>query len=66
MDELLIQFDETLGIWSPFVYWFVVVNTLLCAVFTAVVIVGGIFDLRFLFRSLREEVVDAHDDGRVE
>jgi len=66
MSELLIQFDASLGVWSPFVYWFVVINTLLCAGFTAVVIVGGFFDLRFLFKALSEEVGDAHDDGRVD
>jgi len=30
-----------------------------------VVIVGGLFDLRFLFKALKEEVVDETDDGRV-
>lgn len=66
MSELLIDFDQTLGLWSPFVYWFVVVNALACAAFTLVVIVGGLFDLQYLFKSLREETVDAADDGRVE
>jgi hypothetical protein len=65
MSELLIQFDSSLGSWSPFVYWFVVVNTILCGVFTLVVIVGGAFDLRFLFNALNEDVGDEADDGRV-
>jgi len=65
MSQLLIQFDPGLGIWSPFVYWFVVANAILCALFTLVVIVGGVFDLRFLFTSLKEQVVDETDDGRV-
>ncbi len=60
-----IEFDPKMGIWSPFVYWYVAINTLVCAVFTVVVIIGGISDLKFLFRSLREEVVDETDDGRV-
>jgi len=47
-------------------YWFVAVNVLLCAGFTVPVIIGGLFDLRFLFKALDQEIVDAHDDGRVE
>ena len=65
MSELFIQFDPDLGIWSPFVYWFVAVSAILCGVFTLVVIVGGAFDLRFLFNALNEEVCDEADDGRV-
>lgn len=65
MSDLLIQFDPSLGTWSPFVYWFVVVNAILCGVFTLVVIVGGAFDLRFLFKALNKDVDDETDDGRV-
>ncbi|MDC0935680.1 hypothetical protein OAS39_05295 [Pirellulales bacterium] len=60
-----IEFDPELGIWSPLVYWYVIVNAFICAAFTVVVVIGGIFDLRFLFRALREEVADETDDGRV-
>jgi hypothetical protein len=66
MSEFVIQFDDSLGVWSPFVYWFVLINTLLCAGFTVAVVVGGIFDLRFLFKALREEEINENDDGRVE
>jgi hypothetical protein len=66
MSQLMIQFDPSLGVWSPFVYWFIVVSSLSCGVFTLVVIVGGAFDLRFLFKALGEEASDDHDDGRVE
>jgi hypothetical protein len=66
MSQLMIEFDPNLGVWSPFVYWFIVVSTLSCGVFMLVVIVGGVFDLRFLFKALGEEVSDDHDDGRVE
>ena len=65
MNELLIVFDESLGFWSPAIYWFVMINALATLVFTAVVIVGGFFDLAFLFRALQEEAVDETDDGRV-
>ena len=32
---------------------------------TIVITIGGIFDLRFLFKSLRERELDEADDGRV-
>lgn len=65
MNSLFIQFDASLGFWSPFVFWFVAVNAILCGVFTLVVIVGGVFDLRFLFKALNEQDNDETDDGRV-
>ena len=61
----MIQFSPDVGLWSPFVFWFVLVNAVVCAVFSLVVVVGGIFDLRYLFRALGEEEVDETDDGRV-
>jgi hypothetical protein len=64
MSELFITFDPALGFWSPFIYWFVVINALACGLFMIVVIVGGLFDLRYLFKALSEEV-DSSDDGRV-
>ena len=57
--------DPSLDFWSPFIYWYVAVNAILCALFTLVVIVGGVFDLRFLFNALSDEAVDEADDGRV-
>jgi len=65
LETLFIEFDPEMGIWSPLVYWYVAVNAILCAAFSVVVVVGGIFDLRYLFRALREEIVDETDDGRV-
>jgi len=61
----MIQFSEEIGFWSKFVFWYVAVNAVVCVIFTVVVIVGGLFDLRFLFKALKEEVVDETDDGRV-
>jgi len=66
MSSLMIEFDPSLGFWSVFTYWFVVVNAILCAGFIVVVTIGGFFDLRFLFRALNEQTEDVHDDGRVE
>lgn len=54
-----------MAFWSPAIFWFVAVNAILTGLFTLVVIVGGFFDLRFLFRSLNEEEIDVTDDGRV-
>lgn len=34
-------------------------------IITFVTTIGGFFDLRYLFRSLKEERVDITDDGRV-
>ena len=59
------HFSEDIFFWSAFTFWFVTVNIFLTLIFTGVVIVGGISDLRFLFKSLREESVDETDDGRV-
>ena len=61
----VIQFDPTLGWWGQAVFWYVVLNIVLCLGFTVVVIIGGIGDLRFLLKSLDEEQVDKADDGRV-
>lgn len=54
-----------LSFWSPVIFWFVAVNAVLTGLFTLVVIVGGFFDLRFLFRALNTGEVDETDDGRV-
>ena len=34
-------------------------------IITIVTTIGGIFDLRYLFRSLKDEQVDDTDDGRI-
>lgn len=62
---MLIQFSEQVGPWSPIIFWFVTVNAFLTIGFILVVIVGGISDLRFLLKALREESGDMTDDGRV-
>lgn len=58
-------FSPDIGFWSPFIFWFCIVNAFASTLFILVVIVGGIRDLQFLLRALREESVDVTDDGRV-
>lgn len=59
------HFAPELGFWSPAIFWFCLANAILSMGFTVAVIVGGIADLRFLFKSLKEGAVDETDDGRV-
>ena len=61
----MIEFDPQLGFWNKFVFWYVAINAVACALFTVVVIIGGLSDLRFLFRALKHESLDEADDGRV-
>lgn len=61
----MIEFAQQLQPLSGIIYWFVVINALACLVFTLVVIVGGILDLKFLLSSLLTEEIDVLDDGRV-
>ena len=51
--------------WSVFMYWFVILNVLITAIFTIVVIIGGIADLKYLFTELKKAEIDITDDGRV-
>jgi hypothetical protein len=60
------QFDPELGAWSPVIFWYCAINAVLSFLFTFVVIVGGCYDLKFLFRALKEERTDETDDGRVQ
>jgi hypothetical protein len=61
----MIQFSSELGWWSSGTFWIVVVSIALNLVFTIVVAIGGISDLRFLLKAMDEEVADESDDGRV-
>ena len=62
----ILNLMSVMSFWSPFIFWFVAINVFVTLVFTVVVIIGGISDLKFLFKSLREADVDETDDGRVE
>lgn len=61
----MIQFSEEIGFWSKFIFWYISINIVVTFLFTFVIIIGGLSDLRFLFKSLKEETVDETDDGRV-
>jgi hypothetical protein len=62
----MIHFSSNIEFWSPAMFWYVAANMIVCLPFTAIVIIGGISDLRYLLRSLGEEEIDETDDGRVE
>lgn len=61
----MIDIPHFAGFWSKFVFWFGLANIVMTLGFTVAVIIGGIFDLKYLFTALREERVDVQDDGRV-
>jgi hypothetical protein len=46
------EFSSTLGFWEKFTFWYVYINTFLTLGFLVFVIIGGFFDLAFLFRAL--------------
>lgn len=57
--------SKELMFWSEFMFWFIAINVVLTFLFAVAVVIGGIFDLRYLFNSLKEQVADETDDGRV-
>lgn len=61
-----IQFDPSLGWWSPFTFWTVIVSVVLTLGFTVAVLIGGLSDLRFLLKAMDEEQIDVTDDGRAQ
>jgi hypothetical protein len=61
----MIQFSPEIGLWSKFIFWYVVINALVSLVFVVVVTIGGISDVRYLLRAIREDPKDLTDDGRV-
>lgn len=54
------------GDWYTATYIWVSIAMIANVVFTIWVSIGGWFDLRAMFRDLREQRVDETDDGRVE
>jgi len=62
----MIEFSQEIGFWSKFTFWYVMINAIVTVLFTLVIIVGGLFDLKFLFNAIKSEEVDEADDGRVE
>jgi hypothetical protein len=62
---MFIEFAEKLQPISGILYWFVVGNALASLLFTLVVTIGGVCDLKFLISALKSEDVDDADNGRV-
>jgi hypothetical protein len=63
---IAIVFSEQIGFWSKFVFWFAIANTVATILFTVVVIVGGCFDLKYLFDALKTNPqADADDNEEV-
>ena len=52
--------------WEITSWIFLIVLTAFNIILTVVTTVGGVFDLKFLFKKLKEEVLDETDDGRVD
>ena len=50
--------------WAFSTYCFVGLAAIAYIVFFIVIAIGGMFDLAYLFRSLKAEVPDDADDGR--
>ncbi len=50
--------------WSFFTYCFVFVAAIAYIIFFIVITIGGFFDLAYLFKCLKSEIVDNDDDGR--
>jgi hypothetical protein len=51
--------------WEISSYIYLAAMLLFNIILTIVVSIGGYADLKYLFKSLREEVVDETDDGRI-
>jgi hypothetical protein len=59
------EYFQSLEFWSKFMFWFVNINIVLTMFFTVVVVIGGIFDLKFLLKALRTEVTNDKDNGSI-
>lgn len=55
------SYEKMLDIW----FWYLLISFCLNIVVVIWVTIGGIFDLRYLFKVLKEETIDDTDDGRV-
>jgi hypothetical protein len=53
--------DPAVRHWSQFVFYFAVINTVATMLFTVVVIFGGIADVRYLVKSLKDRNAEEKD-----
>lgn len=51
--------------WSELTMYYVAGNLVIMFLFTITAAIGGAFDLKYMFRELRQKTVDETDDGRV-
>ena len=55
------SYEKMLDIW----FWYLLISFCLNIVVVIWVTIGGVFDLKYLFKVLKEEQIDDTDDGRV-
>ena len=55
------SYEKMLDVW----FWYLLISFCLNIVVVVWVSIGGVFDLRYLFKVLKEEKIDDTDDGRV-
>ena len=55
------SYEKMLDVW----FWYLLVSFCLNIVVVIWVTIGGCFDLKYLFKVLKEEKIDDTDDGRV-
>jgi len=53
-----------MGAWAIATYSLVFAAAIAYVFFFVIITIGGFFDLIYLFKSLKEEEIDAEDDGR--
>ncbi len=55
------SYKAMLDVW----FWYLLISFCLNIVVVIWVTIGGVFDLKYLFKVLKEEKIDDTDDGRV-
>jgi uncharacterized membrane protein len=55
------SYEKMLDVW----FWYLLISFCLNIVVVIWVTIGGVFDLQYLFKVLKEEKIDDTDDGRV-
>ena len=55
------SYEKMLDVW----FWYLLISFCLNIVVVIWVSIGGVFDLKYLFKVLKEEKIDDTDDGRV-
>ena len=61
----IIELSNHTNFWEKVVYGFVAINVIGSFIFTAVVVIGGLFDLKRLFASLSKEPDEIHKTSKI-